>query len=267
MKANTHMNEQQARDWWLEHLQRTLGETNQRQLMVYLQAHPDLKKELEEEEAFLMSLEQIQPPHPSPKMDLTFQAMMVGYKVASKQSPSWTDTIFEWISPKWKVAIPSMALGVLMAWLFIPRESGKEIARLSDDLAEMKKMMILTMIEQPKAQDRIAAVSMVSEVTQGDERIIEVLVQTLNSDKSLNVRLAALDALLSFGHLPEVRTALIQSIGLQESPLLQVALADAMVQLRNKESVDAFQELMDSSNLEETVKSKLQSTIKLLKEI
>ncbi len=267
MKANTHMNEQQARDWWLEHLQGTLGETDQRQLEAYLQARPDLRKELEKEEAFLLSLERIETPEPTAQMDLRFQAMLAGNKQASKSSHSWVDSLIEWISPKWKVALPSMAFGVLIAWFLVPKESGKEIARLSDDLAEMKKMMILTMIEQPRAQDRIAAVSMVSEVTQGDGRIIEVLVQTLNTDKSLNVRLAALDALLSFGHLPEVRTALIQSIRLQESPLLQVALADAMVQLRNKESVDAFQDLMDSSNLEETVKSKLQSTIKLLKEI
>lgn len=259
---------EKARDWWLKLSLGRLSEADQKALDDVLASVPDLKEEFQELDEFLGRLEKIEIPEPSVQMDIRFRAMLDGYTSAkTDRTQSRVDRFLEWATLRWKVATASMALGFLVAFFFIPKGDSEEIARLSEDLSEMKKVMILTMIEQPKAQDRIAAVSMTSEVKMGDEKIINVLINTLNTDKSLNVRLAALDALLPYGKNETVRAALIESIHQQDSPLLQVALADAMVQIQGKEAVAAFQELMESPEMEETVKSKLQSTIKILKEI
>ena len=257
-----------ARDLWLKRTQGALSETDQKSLDDILASLPDLEREFQELDDLILKLENIEIPEPSQEMDLRFQAMLAGYSQARSDSfQAVIGKVLDWAALRWKVATASMALGFMMAFFFFPKGDSKEIARLSEDLSEMKKVMILNMIEQPKAQDRIAAVSMTSEVKMGDEKIINVLINTLNTDKSLNVRLAALDALLPYGKNATVREALIASIHKQDSPLLQVALADAMVLIQGKEAVGAFQELMESPDMEETVKSKLQSTIKILKEI
>lgn len=108
---------------------------------------------------------------------------------------------------------------------------------------------------------------MVSEVRKADASIVDVLIETMNKDKSLNVRLASIDALVQYGNDEEVRSALIKTIPRQSSPLVLVTLADALVQIQAKEAASEFQKMMDNKNVDPSIKSKLKSTIQTLKEI
>jgi hypothetical protein len=70
--------------------------------------------------------------------------------------------------------------------------------------------------------------------------------------------------LRQFADEPQVREGLIQSITRQESPLVQIALADVMVGLQEKRSVKQLQRLLEQENLDETVKIKIKETVKVL---
>ena len=50
------------------------------------------------------------------------------------------------------------------------------------------------------------------------------------------MRLAAVDALHSFGASPVTRAAVVQSIRKQDTPLVQIALIDLLVDLKEKEA-------------------------------
>ncbi len=144
------------------------------------------------------------------------------------------------------------------------KEYKQEISLLSGEMRVMKEMMMLTLLEKPAAQDRLRAVSMSTELPYADTRIIAALVQTLNEDANVNVRLVTVEALARFGDYPEVREALVESIAGQTSPLVQIALAEAMVALNEKSAIGALQGLLKKEGLNESVRTKVQESIEVL---
>ena len=56
-------------------------------------------------------------------------------------------------------------------------------------------MFALSLLQQQSASDRLRGVSYSYQMDKGDVQIREALLETLNSDSSVDVRLAAVDAL------------------------------------------------------------------------
>jgi hypothetical protein len=54
----------------------------------------------------------------------------------------------------------------------------------------------------------------------------------------------------------------VLSLSKQESPLVQVALADVMVKLQEKRSIKAFRQMLRRDDLNDLVKTKIRQTIK-----
>jgi HEAT repeat protein len=94
-----------------------------------------------------------------------------------------------------------------------------------------------------------------------DKEVIDALLATLNNDDNVNVRLSTLDALTRLANHPEVRQGLIHSITQQESPLMQSAIADVMLKLQERRSVQSFKELLKQKNLDHGVRDKINETI------
>ena len=90
------------------------------------------------------------------------------------------------------------------------------------------------------------------------------MIKTLNNDENVNVRLAALEALKPYGNNSEVRQELIRAIGNQESPLVQIALADLMASLQEKSSVREFDKLLKDSRTPGEVKERIRRSIEVL---
>ena len=95
-----------------------------------------------------------------------------------------------------------------------------------------------------------------------DEKVIDALFSTLNNDANVNVRLVALEALTQFATNAVVREGLVKSLAVQDSPMVQVALADVMVKLQEKGSVKALRKLLNKEGLNDLVKNKIEQTIK-----
>ena len=87
---------------------------------------------------------------------------------------------------------------------------------------------------------------------------------TLNNDPNVNVRLAALEALVPFTGQGAVREGLIRSIANQDSPLVQLNLAELMAAIQEKKSVGELQKLVDSEKTPVEVKDKIRQTIAVL---
>ncbi|MEO9476475.1 MAG: HEAT repeat domain-containing protein [Cyclobacteriaceae bacterium] len=253
--------------WWADHLEGNLDDEKLSLLEAYLSENAELKIELEQSGELWSKMEMLENPEPSQAMDQRFEAMLQGYGSAhAHRSPGFLVMIQNWMTSNWQAAVPALIVGLIIGFFLLPKQTG-EVKELASEVQDMKKMLMLSMIEKPQAQDRIMAVNMVSEIPKADEKITASLVSTLNNDPSVNVRLAALDALMHYAKHEYVRARLIKSISLQTSPLMQVALADAMIALQEKSAVESFSHLLDSAQVEESVKSKLESTIKTLKEI
>ena len=60
------------------------------------------------------------------------------------------------------------------------------------------------------------------------------------------------------GAKPKVRVGLIQTLALQDSPLVQVALIDLFVSMKEKRAVDALKTLIENQRLFPEVREKAQ---------
>ncbi len=135
-------------------------------------------------------------------------------------------------------------------------QSNKEIALLKQEISETKNLVMLNMLKQHSASERIKAVSYAYEMEDADKEMIDALVNVMNYDKSTNVRLEAINALHYFGDKKEVRLAMTQSLRLQTEPNLQIALIEMLVQLKEKGAMNEMERLMDDKQLPEIVKFK-----------
>jgi hypothetical protein len=112
------------------------------------------------------------------------------------------------------------------------------------------------------------AVGFTQEMRSVNGKVINALLATLNTDGDENVRLVTLAALVKLADNPKVREGLVNSILLQKSPLMQVAMADAMLKLQEKRSVKNIRRLLENQSDEnELIKEKLNQTVKMLETI
>jgi HEAT repeat protein len=114
------------------------------------------------------------------------------------------------------------------------------------------------------ATERLRAVSYTKDIDDANTHVIDALLMTLNNDPNVNVRLVTLEALSGLAHDARVREGLVQSLTRQESPLVQVALADVMVKLQEKRSIKPLKKMLQQQGINDLVKTKLEKTIRQL---
>ncbi|MEZ4903239.1 MAG: HEAT repeat domain-containing protein [Spirosomataceae bacterium] len=228
-----------------------------------------------EENEIWEQLGKLKTPEPSAKMKPRFYAMLDTFhkEIDTKETRSWTNVLVGLFSYKpaynWTFAIVILMLGASIGYLIGRPDSQmmsshQKVETLASEVQEIKRMMVLSMLENPTATERLKAVSYTQELNTVDNQMIEALLTTLNFDSNENVRLVTLEALVALGDNPKVRKGLVQSLLKQESPLVQVALADAMVKLQEKSAVKPFKQLLRKDNLHQVVKTKIEKTIKAL---
>ncbi len=126
------------------------------------------------------------------------------------------------------------------------------------------KSMMMSLLEKESPSERIKAVSLAQEMAAIDDKIIDALFKTLNHDANANVRLEALDALVRYASMAGVRSRLIESLQYQQSPLVQLALADIMVLLQDEEARRALQDLANDQETTDEVKLQIEDRIKAI---
>ncbi|QCR22584.1 HEAT repeat domain-containing protein [Pontibacter sp. SGAir0037] len=190
----------------------------------------------------------------------------------AKPQLTWSmlwNSLAEMLSPvKLAYTLLMFGFGFFAAWLtFSPAQQPAQhpdTQMLAMELKQVKEMLFTTLIEQPAAVDRLKAVNISYEIADADEKVIQALFNSLNHDSNVNVRLAAVEALKLHAANPTVRAQLIQSINKQDSPMVQIALADLMQALQEKNAVPQLRQLLDDENTNEFVKDKIKESINVL---
>ena len=117
-------------------------------------------------------------------------------------------------------------------------------------------MPLLSLLQQQSASERLRGVSWSSQVPQPEEAILSALLQTLNSDPNVNVRLASVDALRRFGGREGVRRDVAEALPQQESPLVQIALIDFLLEAEGPEAAGVLRRLADDLMLDKAVRDR-----------
>jgi hypothetical protein len=205
----------------------------------------------------------IETPTPSLAMDDKFYAML-GKEKKKQESSSVSFTIsWNWLAPRLAFSIVLIIAGFAGGYLFNGRQDS-DVEELTAQVVSLKETMMLSLLEKESATDRLKAVSLTTEMDQVSQNVTLALFQTLNSDPSVNVRLAALEALAPYSKDGKVREQLIRSIAKQESPLVQLALAELMAQLQEKKSVREFEKILKDEKTPSDIKNRIKESINVL---
>jgi uncharacterized protein (UPF0147 family) len=202
---------------------------------------------------------------PSRRLDDEFYKMLQVEK-GSVKSNTWKN-FFTWpdFAPRLAFASLTLILGIMLGFfLRSPVQKNEQIEMLGQEVSHLKELMMLSLLEKESATDRLKAVSLTQEMDQASQKVTSALLQTLNNDENVNVRLAALDALRPYGYESKVREELIRSISKQHSPLVQISLAELMAALHAKSSVKELEKILNDTSTPIDVKRKIQETLKIL---
>jgi uncharacterized protein (UPF0147 family) len=204
-------------------------------------------------------------------LDMKFHAMLRQEK--GVEEGSWKN-FFSWqrFAPRLALAAVTLLIGLAVGYLIhSPVQKEEQIVKLSNEIGDLnneigglKEMMMLSLLEKESATDRLRAVSLTQDMSQASNKVTEALLQTLNNDENVNVRLAALDALRPYSKNDKVREALIRSISLQKSPLVQIALAELMVALQEKDAVKELKKILEDKETPSDIRKKIQESIKVI---
>ena len=228
-------------------------------------------KRLAEYESLLRAVDEMEVPEPSAEMGQKFQAMLEEAKKArflEEREPVRRHSPFfgprPSLLPRLAVALSLIVVGWFLGYQVTPRPERVRIDLLASEVQEMKKTVMLAMLENSSAAERMKAVQFAQELAGPDEAVLNALARTVNDDPNVSVRLMAVDALAHYAAYPKAREALIQSIVWQESPLVQLALADVMLALSEKRAVEPIRRIIASPMVDYSVKPKLEATVRQL---
>lgn len=239
---------------------------NPAELDSFLEANPVCKEAWETMAKGEHVLQELSEPEPSDRMQVKFDDMLANWQ-EEEEPKSVARPLWERYSQGWMGRVAAVVLIFAMGigtGFWVNQKNDSQLDELQSEVSKLNQMMMLTLMEQPSASERLRAVSISNQMTSVDGTVLEALFLALNTDPNTNVRLASVEALVNWSDLPEVRVRLIRSMVNQESPLVQLALADAMVLLKEKKSVEAFEEILTSKNLEPSLREQLKSRAEML---
>jgi hypothetical protein len=229
----------------------------------HLNSCADCREALAATAFVLDSINNLQDPEPSVQVKVDFRAMLDDFK-AKEKKPVFRGNILSWLlQPRLPLAYGLVILLCIGGAYLLGRSNkqGQEVQELHAQVHDLKQTMMLTMLDNPLASERIKAVNYTGDLKKVDSRVINALLATLNNDPNVNVRLSTLEALAALGNHAEVRAGLIKSITIQDSPIIQLAIADVMVKLQEKRSVSSFKQLLKQKELDDDVRQKVKETI------
>ena len=157
-----------------------------------------------------------------------------------------------------------IALGTFGAGYFTGSEN-KEIVQLQSELNTMRKEVLLAGLKDYSGPQKIEAVYNIKILGNADDALVNALVYTMNSDKNVNVRLAAINALSEMmDKNPNIKTELIQSLSLQDNPLLQISLIQILTESGVKEAKEKIESISNDENTNEQVREYAKDMIKTI---
>jgi len=136
--------------------------------------------------------------------------------------------------------------------------SNNQSAQLQGQIQNLRQTMALSLLDRQSAASRLEGVSWSSQVDHPDGDLLSALIATLEHDSNTNVRLAALDALEKFSGEAPVRQAMVKALSNQDSPLVQIALIDALVHIREKTAAGEFRKLSTEADTNSSVRQRAQ---------
>ena len=209
---------------------------------------------------------------PSPASRVRFDTMLDAYRTGrGDQSASRAPTpqhVPFWDALRWlrsPIGAVAWSLLLLAAGAFIGNRisntkdnnsSTQQIADVQRELTNMRQLVALSLLNQQSASERLQGVTWTRREEHLDPQVLSALMHTLRYDPSVDVRLAALDAMSRHANQPQVRKTVVDALQEQQSPLVQVALIDTLLEWRDPEAAQRLEKFRQDPHLNPTVRQR-----------
>jgi hypothetical protein len=189
-------------------------------------------------------------PEPSHTLDARWQLTL---EALSTPRRTWSFANFWPASAVWQsaVALACLVTGIVVG-MNLPRQN-KEIAQLHEEIASTRELVALSMLQQQSVTERLRGVDYTGRMRTMEPEVVAALTEAVAHDPSVNVRLAALDALSKASGSPGVLQSLTLSLPRQDSPMVQAALIDYLVDARDRKAVGTLRQLASQPDLNPAV--------------
>jgi len=266
------MKETEFKEIALDYVLGKLDEDKRVAFEKFLQENPQYEAETNMLQSIYKVAIENEVPEPSERMDNQFKSFLAAEISAHKKTKTTSLLVnhpfWHFLSVK-QIAFSAM---VLILGVLIGNQLNRWDNQSTDDLASMeitevqqvRSQLVMALIDQPSANKRLQGIDEASKLHQITDIIINALFKTLNNDPNTNVRLAAVGSLANYTDNPKVREQLVQSITKQISPMVQIALAELMVNIQEKSSVDSMKEMILNPDININAKRKFQESIDIL---
>jgi len=174
----------------------------------------------------------------------------------------WQVGLSSWRRPVLTAAAAILVVAAFAAGRLWPRfDSARQdnLANLTEvrrELGEMRVMLMLSLMQQQSAAERLRGVNWSGQIDQPGTEIVRALLETLTHDPNVNVRLACVDALQRFSEQDVVRRGTVQALANSSPPLVQIALIDFMVETKDKNAIGALRRLSEDSTVDQAVRDR-----------
>ncbi len=225
-------------------------------------AFPQCSEVIRETVSVWEDMETLAIPEPGPHMHANFYHMLMDYE--QKQSflgvgenrNTWSRGL------RYGLVAAVFILGLTIG-LFV----GNDAIRITPNGSNQNQIALqqyLDFVSNPSATERLGIVQGLKEEKRINEVVIQALNQTVLNDPNVNVRLAAIETMVYFSDHPEMRELLLRAIPHQDNPIVQLTLAEVMIEFEETRAVEQFEEMMLSQEVEEEVKQDLEEKLKVL---
>ncbi len=251
-----------------DYLHQSLEPEHRRAVEEHLQRCGDCREQV----ALWNKLSMLPEEKPAAGFRVRFEAMLAAYQQGQEVRESrriWKLPSRRRTSPGFFTPLAQAALVIVLVGLGFAggryvsglNTNNRELTSLHQELAGMRQLVVLSLLQQQSASERLRAVTWSVRSNQADPEILSALTDTLRFDPSADVRLAALDALKHFSGQPRVRSELVDALRGQQSPLVQIGLIDLLVELREESALQRLKEFAQEQDLNPLVRQRAQAGI------
>ncbi|WP_423999072.1 HEAT repeat domain-containing protein [Maribacter sp. IgM3_T14_3] len=141
-----------------------------------------------------------------------------------------------------------------------PIENEMQLTELRTEINSLKTMMMVTLMNQPKASDRLKGIRIAAQLyPENMDETITVLTKTISEDENTNVRIASVNALYDFQEPLKTKEILIRLLTTQDSPMVQMELLRVIQNLKLQITEEDIIKIFNNTKIDSEVRNSIKN--------
>jgi hypothetical protein len=223
------------------------------QVRSHLDGCTDCRRELEALTRTLAALDGLGTGAPPPSLRARVMADIEAEKLTQRGQAEWASSIRAAAQqpPRRRAWLPLLfqTLGacalVVVGFAFGERTATqRQLAELRTRVDTIGQLFEQSVLQKNTPGDRMETIRTAATLRKPDDRVIDGLINSMAFDTSVNVRLNAINALYQHADQDVVRASVLACLPRETNPLVQVAMIDFLVGVRDREAAPELRKLI-----------------------